>query len=183
MVVEVAIDNQNELIGASLSEPHTSVTALRDACVCMYVCLRPYTENFNLTNRNESISTLHTCSWSMQVDTMDPSLSNSTPIDLLNARDRLRLEREKRLLLDCSVSTKETRNEDQAEVRQDGLDRLRVRRAAEQPVTRQTRLATDRQRTHEHRAAEGYRQTRLERLRERNVKLNMLQWNAPASLL
>ena len=38
MVVEVAIDNQNELIGASLSEPHTSVTALRDACVCMSVC-------------------------------------------------------------------------------------------------------------------------------------------------
>ena len=37
------------LIGASLSEPHTSVTALR-TCVCMsvclFVCLRPYTENF-----------------------------------------------------------------------------------------------------------------------------------------
>ena len=119
----------------------------------------------------------------MQVDTMDPSLSNSTPMDLLNARDRLRLEREERLLLDCSVGAKETRSEDQAEVRQAGLDRLRVRRAAEQPAARQTRLATDRQRTHERRAAEGYRQTRLERLRERNVKLNMLQWNGPASLL
>ena len=39
------------IIGASLSEPHTSVTALQDACVCMYVCmyvcLRPYTENLN----------------------------------------------------------------------------------------------------------------------------------------
>ena len=37
------------LIGASLSEPHTNVTALH-TCVCMYVCLsvclRPYTENF-----------------------------------------------------------------------------------------------------------------------------------------
>ena len=33
-------------IGASLSEPHTSVTALRDACVCMSVGLRPYTVNF-----------------------------------------------------------------------------------------------------------------------------------------
>ena len=36
------------LIGASLSEPHTSMTALR-MCVCMSVCLvyvRPYTENF-----------------------------------------------------------------------------------------------------------------------------------------
>ena len=154
--------------------------------VCMYVCLRPYTENFNLMNGNESISTLHTCSsnsWSMQVDMMDPSLSNSTPMDLLNARDRLRLEREERLLLDCSVGVKETRSEDQAEVRQAGLDRLHVCRAAEQPAARQTRLATDRQCTHKRRAAEGYRQTRLERLRERNVKLNMLQWNAPASLL
>ena len=119
----------------------------------------------------------------MQVHTMDPSLSNSTPMDLLNPRDRLRLEREERLLLDCSVGAKETRSEDQAEVRQAGLDRLRLRRAAEQPAARQTRLATDRQRTHECTAAEGYRQTRLERLRECNIKLNMLQWNAPASLL
>ena len=75
------------------------------------------------------------------------------------------------------------RRSEQAEVRQAGLDRLRVRRAAEQPTARHTRLATDRQRTHERRAAKGYRQARLERLCERNVKLNMLQWNAPASLL
>ena len=27
------------IFGASLSEPHTSVTALLDPCVCMYVCL------------------------------------------------------------------------------------------------------------------------------------------------
>ena len=31
------------VIGASLSEPHTSVTALHDTRVC--VCLRPYTVN------------------------------------------------------------------------------------------------------------------------------------------
>ena len=30
------------LIGASLSEPHTSVTALQDACVCLSVCVRTY---------------------------------------------------------------------------------------------------------------------------------------------
>ena len=30
------------LVGASLSEPHTSVTALQDACVCMSVCLSAY---------------------------------------------------------------------------------------------------------------------------------------------
>ena len=28
-----------DVIGASLSEPHTSVTALLDTCVCVYVCL------------------------------------------------------------------------------------------------------------------------------------------------
>ena len=28
------------IVGASLSEPHTSVTALQDACVCLSVCVR-----------------------------------------------------------------------------------------------------------------------------------------------
>ena len=107
-------------VGASLSEPHTSVTALRDACVCLSVCLfAAIYRKFNLTNGNEGISSLHTCSsnsWSMQVGTMDPSLSNSTLMDLLSARDRLRLER-KGLLLDCSVGAKETRSEDQSRPR------------------------------------------------------------------
>ena len=43
------------VIGASLSEPHTSVIALRVACVCtcvctcvcMFVCVWPYTGNLN----------------------------------------------------------------------------------------------------------------------------------------
>ena len=47
------------LVGASLSEPHTSVTALR-TCVCMYVCmsvcLRPYTENFKRACLNFNIT-------------------------------------------------------------------------------------------------------------------------------
>ena len=34
------------IIGASLSEPHTSVTALH-TCVCMSACLWTYTENLN----------------------------------------------------------------------------------------------------------------------------------------
>ena len=33
------IINGVPLFGASLSEPNTSVTALRKLCVCMYVCL------------------------------------------------------------------------------------------------------------------------------------------------
>ena len=37
------------VIGASLSEPHTSVTALQDASVCLSArtFVWPYTENFN----------------------------------------------------------------------------------------------------------------------------------------
>jgi len=31
----------NELIGASLSKPHTSVIALVEVCVCLLVCSRP----------------------------------------------------------------------------------------------------------------------------------------------
>ena len=34
-----------EIIGVSLSEPHTSKTALR-VCVCILVCLWPCTVNF-----------------------------------------------------------------------------------------------------------------------------------------
>ena len=40
-----ALASKLKFIGVSLSEPHTSVTALRDACVCMFVGLRPYTVN------------------------------------------------------------------------------------------------------------------------------------------
>ena len=54
------------IIDASLSEPHTSVTALRDACRCL---VRPYT----IFNLNERIR-FCTCA-------------------TLSARDRLRLER------------------------------------------------------------------------------------------
>ena len=47
----------NLVIGASLSEPHTSVTALRMCvCVCMSVCLRPYTENFKRARLNFNIT-------------------------------------------------------------------------------------------------------------------------------
>ena len=42
------------LVGASLSEPHTSGTALRK-CVCIYACLRPYTvKKFFKANLNIS---------------------------------------------------------------------------------------------------------------------------------
>ena len=55
------------IIGMSLSKPHTSVTALVDACV--YVCLHtyvwPYTENFNWANRFQICTHAKTNSCSM----------------------------------------------------------------------------------------------------------------------
>ena len=39
------------IIGASLSKPHTSGTALQDACVCVHMYVRPYTENLNWIRR------------------------------------------------------------------------------------------------------------------------------------
>ena len=46
------------LVGASLSEPHTSVTTLLDACVCMYVCLCvAIYQKFQLNKRIHQICT------------------------------------------------------------------------------------------------------------------------------
>ena len=40
----------NPIVGASLSEPHTSGTALQKCVyVCLSVCLWPYTVNLNIT--------------------------------------------------------------------------------------------------------------------------------------
>ena len=33
-------DDVRRMIGVSLSEPHTSMTAMQNACVHLYVCLR-----------------------------------------------------------------------------------------------------------------------------------------------
>ena len=54
-----------------------------------------------------------------------------------------------------------------------------MRRAAEQPAARQTRLATDRQRTHERTAAEQpeARQARLERLRDYSICSGLTLWS------
>ena len=78
----------------------------------------------------------------------------------------------------------------ETEVRQARLDRRPMRRAAEQPTARQTRLrAIVRLLAHPRKQSSGQpkaRQARLERLRELSVKFKMLgfaQWNAPASLL
>ena len=78
---------------------------------------------------------------------MDSSLPNSTPMDLLSARERLRLEREERAtarLQRRRQTDRERRRSEQAEVRQARLDRQRIRdhesRTAEQlPVGAITR--------------------------------------------
>jgi len=102
------------------------------------------------------------------------------PMNLLSARDRLRIEREERATarLQCRCQSDQKQRSEQTEVRQARLDRRCVHKAAEQPTARQTRLATDHPRTHECRAVEHpeARQAKLEieRLRERNIKLKML---------
>ena len=53
---------QSNIIGVSLSEPHTSVAALQDMCVCLSVCcVWPYTENLNWMNGYEGIRTFQIC--------------------------------------------------------------------------------------------------------------------------
>ena len=136
----------------SWSEPHTSVTALQDACVCMSVCPRtyvwPYTENFNSTNgyRYMYISNLNTC-WSKALQNSKFNVQCKLTLRYLTPRQWIRQQ--------------ERRRSEQTEVRQARLDRQRVcdheRRAAEQPAARQARqarLGTDRQRNRQRRAAE-----------------------------
>ena len=89
------------LIGASLSEPHTSVTGW---CTRMSICLsvylsmdRPLTGNFNPANLQNLY--VHVCTSNSNLILkmiMEFSPSSSTTVDLLSARERLRLEREER---------------------------------------------------------------------------------------
>ena len=58
------------LARASLSEPHTSVTALQDACVCMSVCMWPHIENLNWINGYDGTHTF-------QIYTHAKALQNS----------------------------------------------------------------------------------------------------------
>ena len=108
-------------IGASLSEPHTSVTALRTR-VSIYLSVYGPT-----TYRKFCGFTKFVCArvhFKFKFDSemiMEFSRSSSTTVDLLSARERLRLEREEGLLPGYSVGAKETESEDdhkQTEVRQ-----------------------------------------------------------------
>ena len=122
------------IIGASLSEPHTSGIALQRhvyMSIHWFVYLRPLTENLNWTNRYEGVHMhfkfvhMHAnalqpqiLNAELQVDMMDCSLPvhyltqhrwiqwvrqrsphcvYSTPIGLLNARERLHLEQKERV--------------------------------------------------------------------------------------
>ena len=88
------------LIGASLSEPHTSMTALQDACVCIYIHVflrmcghipKIYIEQTKMKVRVhfKFAHVLKFCAMNM---TEYSSLCNSMLINLLSARDRYRLE-------------------------------------------------------------------------------------------
>ena len=92
------------LIGASLSEPHTSVTSLR-ACVCMLVCLLAWTDHipeilnmrFHLHVHNSNSNSKRSMESSSSCSSTPMGLpSVSTTMELLSAKERLRLEREGR---------------------------------------------------------------------------------------
>ena len=100
------------LIGASLSEPHTSVTAL-----CMRVSIylsmdQPLTGNFKSADLQNLY--VHVCTSNSNLILkmiMEFSRSSSTTVDLLSARDCILSER-KGLLPGYSVGAKETESED-----------------------------------------------------------------------
>ena len=82
-----------EIIGASLSEPHTSVTALRTRVSIYPTMDRPLTGNFKSADlRNLYV---HVCTSNsnliLKLMIMEFSRSSSTTVDLLSARERLRL--------------------------------------------------------------------------------------------
>ena len=67
------------MIGVSLSEPHTSGTALQEGCVCLHTYIQPcwpYTEYVNWTNGYEGTRTFQICTHtkvnSCSVDTWTP---------------------------------------------------------------------------------------------------------------
>ena len=101
------------LVGASLSEPHTSVTALRTRVSDYLAMDRPLTGNFKSADLQNLY--VHVCTSNSNLILkmiMEFSQSSSTTVDLLSARERLRLEREEGLLPGYSVGAKETESED-----------------------------------------------------------------------
>jgi len=91
----------SELIGVSLSEPHTSVTGLRtrvSICLSVYLSMNwPLIGNF----KSADLQNLYVHMWTSNSKLilkmiMEFSRSSSTTVDLLSARERLRLEREER---------------------------------------------------------------------------------------
>ena len=89
------------LIGASLSEPHTSVTSLR-ACVCMLVCLLAWTDHIPEILNIRFHLHVHNSNSKRSVESSSSSCSStpmglpsvSTTMELLSVKERLRLERE-----------------------------------------------------------------------------------------
>ena len=93
------------VIGPSVSEPHTSVTSLRACvCTCTLACLLAWTDHipeilnmrFHLHVRNSNSKRSMESSSSSCSSTPMGLPSVSTTMELLSAKDRLRLEREGR---------------------------------------------------------------------------------------
>ena len=132
--VPIQIHINGNVIGTSLSEPHTSVTALQDLCLCMYVCghipkifiERTETKAFQLCTHALQIQIFNgQCQltwwtphyptphrWIYWVQQRTPHrVTQHRWIYWVWERDCIWSER-KGLLLDCSVGAKEIRSED-----------------------------------------------------------------------
>ena len=112
--------NTLEIIGASLSKPHTALHCKLHVCMPVYllVYIWPYTENLNRTNRNEGTRTLQIWTRAKAFQCSVWWMWQRTPHHVTQCRwiywvretDCIWSER-KGLLLDCSVSTKDNRSE------------------------------------------------------------------------
>ena len=84
--------NIHLIIGASLSEPHTSVTALRTRMSVYLAMDRPLAGNFKSADLQNLY--VHVCTSNSNLILkiiIEFSRSSSTTVDLLSARERLRL--------------------------------------------------------------------------------------------
>ena len=98
------VNGDIKLFSHSKSEPHTSVTALQDACVRMSVCLSmyvwPYSKKFQIERTEMEVPVhfkfAHVLKFCAINVTEDSSLCNSTLMNLLSGRDKFRLEQKER---------------------------------------------------------------------------------------
>ena len=139
-VMLLSLQSLCHVIGASLSEPHTSVTALQDACTCMSGSKSVHKVIYRKFKLNERIRFCTHAKglqkWFMfKLFMFSEKLTRWMPhyliqrwwmylMNLLSVRDKLRLEWEETTIarLQCRGQRDQERRSEQTEVRQARLD-------------------------------------------------------------